>query len=426
MSKKTKRIAYGVQVFIIVVAVIGVLFGAYRYLERKKDHATPVAKATQEAFSKEPATSVGTKKASEPTEEESTQEEATTPFIDIVAVGDNLIHYSIALSGKKDDGKWDYSQLYSPMKSIIQEADIAIINQEVPMAGEEFGIQKYPRFNVPQEMVKDIVALGFDVATFATNHMLDQGRQGLLNTLNYWNEAYPDILTTGAYTSKEKRDEIPYKTVKGKKIAFLNYTYGTNQGGINNDTYLLNFMKEELLRADVARAKEMCDFVIVCMHWGRDGAMAFDEQQREYARICADAGVDVVIGTHPHIVHNVEVVTAESGYRTLVYYSLGNFVSLQDRPERMIAGIAKLRLEIVKEGMVEKLVINEYSMDYAIMHYEYNAEIPAYYEMTVYPYETYTEELARKHGLHNLGSHFSMEFIQSFVQSLGETSGNWR
>ncbi len=347
-------------------------------------------------------------------------------YIDLVAVGDNLMHRSLSGAGKQPDGSWDYTSVYAPMWNVISGADIAVLNQEVPMAGEEYGIQTYPRFNAPQQLAATMHRMGFDVVTFATNHMLDQGKQGVRNTITYWNEKYPGILTTGIYNSQEERDRVPYVICKGAKIGFLNYTYGTNSGNVGKDTYLINYMKEDLMRADIAQAKEVCDFVIVCLHWGVENHVTPSEQQNRYALICAEAGADVIIGTHPHVVQPVSFVTAENGNRTLVFYSLGNFVSLQDEEKRMLGGIAKLRLRVETDALGGVSVVPEtYALDFLVMHYTYNPNIPAYSHMTVFPWESYTDELAAIHGLHDMGIAFSKTSLQKYIDRLGDISGSF-
>ena len=349
-----------------------------------------------------------------------------TDYIDLVAVGDNLMHRSLSEAGQQANGTWDYTSVYAPMWSLISEADIAVLNQEVPMAGADYGIQTYPSFNAPQQLAVTLNRMGFDVVTFATNHMLDQGRQGLKNTVEYWNKWYPNVLTVGAYTSEEQRNRVSYVTCKGAKIAFLNYTYGTNSGNVGKETYLINYMKEERIRSDIAAAKEACDFVIVCMHWGTENHAVPDEKQHYYANVCAEAGADVIIGTHPHVVQPVSFVTAANGNQTLVFYSLGNFVSLQDRAERMLGGIAKLRLRVETDETGAVMVIPEtYALDFLVMHYTYNPDIPAYDHMVVFPWEQYTEALAASHGLHDMGVSFSLASLQKRIDALGEVSGSF-
>ena len=329
--------------------------------EGTEENPSETADLSSNSTEKDPSE---TDTTADPTEE-STEEETTEPqdeYIEIIAVGDNLYHKSLSQSGIKEDGTYDYTPIYRSTRYLISKADIAVINQETPMAGDEYGIQTYPRFNVPQQISTAMVWAGFDVVTFATNHILDMGREGLINTAKYWKEKYPEVLVTGINLSQEERDTIPYVECKGKKIAFLNYTYGVNSGNLGRQPYLLNTLNEETVRNDIARAKEECDYVIVLPHWGVEGRMEPTDDQYNMALILADAGADVVIGTHPHVVQKVQWVTGANGHRTLVFYSLGNYISLQDTAAKMLGGMAKLRLKIDRE--TGELTLDDYRMDY--------------------------------------------------------------
>lgn len=360
--------------------------------------------------------------AAEPSEEDTTAEETTEPepqdeYIEILAVGDNLYHKSLSQSGIKEDGTYDYTPIYRGTKYLISQADIAVINQETPMAGDEYGIQTYPRFNVPQQISNAMVWAGFDVVTFATNHMLDMGREGLISTAQYWKEKHPQVLVTGIALSQEERDAVPYVECKGKKIAFLNYTYGVNSGNLGRQIYLLNTLNEETVRRDIARAKEECDYVIVLPHWGVEGRMEPTEDQYNMALILADAGADVVIGTHPHVVQKVQWVTGANGHRTLVFYSLGNYISLQDTAAKMLGGMARLRLKI--DAQTGELTLDDYRMEYLVTHFLYDPEIELFSQMTVIPWESYTRKRAASHGLINWGKKFSYDMLADFIEKNG-------
>lgn len=362
----------------------------------------------------------GTSGADETSDETDTSEAPTEPeeeYITILAVGDNLYHKSLSQSGIQEDGSYDYTPVYRAMRNEISRADIAVINQETPMAGDAYGIQTYPKFNVPQQISNAMVWAGFDVVSFATNHMLDMGRQGLIDTAQYWKDKHPDVLVTGIALSQEERDAVPYVECKGKKIAFLNYTYGVNSGNLGRQPYLLNFFDEATVRADIARAKEVCDYVIVLPHWGVEGRMEPTEEQYNMALILADAGADVVIGTHPHVVQKVQWMTGASGHQTLVFYSLGNFISLQDTAAKMLGGVAKLRLRIDPE--TGALTLDDYRMDYVVTHFTYDPEIELFSGMTAVPWDQYTRSRAAKHGLISWGKKFSYDMLETYIKNNG-------
>lgn len=382
--------------------------------EPSSDRSEPSAETPAESASSTENESFGETASADETEAPTEPEEE---YITILAVGDNLYHRSLSQSGIKEDGTYDYTPVYSTMREIISEADIAVINQETPMAGDAYGIQTYPKFNVPQQISEAMVWAGFDVVSFATNHMLDMGRQGLIDTAQYWKDKHPDVLVTGIALSQEERDTIPYVECKGKKIAFLNYTYGVNSGNLGRQPYLLNFLDEATVRADIARAKETCDYVIVLPHWGVEGRMEPTQDQYNMALILADAGADVVIGTHPHVVQKVQWVTGASGHRTLVFYSLGNFISLQDTAAKMLGGIAKLRLRIDPE--TGELTLDDYRMDYIVTHFTYDPGIELFSGMTAVPWDRYSRDRAAKHGLISWGKKFSYDMLAAYIKNNG-------
>lgn len=363
------------------------------------------------------ASSAETDPTADTTSEETTEPEPEDQYIDIIAVGDNLYHKSLSQSGIKEDGTYDYTPVYRGTKYLISQADIAVINQETPMAGEEYGIQTYPRFNVPQQIGNAMVWAGFDVVSFATNHILDMGREGLISTAQYWKEKHPGVLVTGISLSQEERDAVPYVECKGKKIAFLNYTYGVNSGNLGRQPYLLNTLNEETVRRDIARAKEECDYVIVLPHWGVEGRTEPTDDQYNMALILADAGADVVIGTHPHVVQKVQWVTGANGHRTLVFYSLGNFISLQDTAAKMLGGMARLRLKI--DAQTGELTLDDYRMDYLVTHFLFDPELESFTQMTVIPWESYTRKRAASHGLINWGKKFSYDMLADLIEKNG-------
>jgi poly-gamma-glutamate synthesis protein (capsule biosynthesis protein) len=382
--------------------------------EPSSDRSEPSAETPAESASSTENESFGETASADETEAPTEPEEE---YITILAVGDNLYHRSLSQSGIKEDGTYDYTPVYSTMREIISEADIAVINQETPMAGDAYGIQTYPKFNVPQQISEAMVWAGFDVVSFATNHMLDMGRQGLIDTAQYWKDKHPDVLVTGIALSQEERDTVPYVECKGKKIAFLNYTYGVNSGNLGRQPYLLNFLDEATVRADIARAKETCDYVVVLPHWGIEGRMEPTQDQYNMALILADAGADVVIGTHPHVVQKVQWVTGASGHRTLVFYSLGNFISLQDTAAKMLGGIAKLRLRIDPE--TGELTLDDYRMDYIVTHFTYDPGIELFSGMTAVPWDRYSRDRAAKHGLISWGKKFSYDMLAAYIKNNG-------
>ncbi len=349
----------------------------------------------------------------EATTEETTTEAADPVYIDIVAVGDNLIHEEIDVTVQLEDGSYYFDDIFDgAVKEVIQSADLAILNQEVPCAGNEYGVSGYPTFNAPTEILDTAARLGFDVLTLATNHALDKGQAGVENTLNYLHTNYPDILTTGTASTYEEYMTIPVIEVKGVKIAVLNYTYGTNGYTLYND-YCVNLLSDtEKIQSDIERAKECADFVIVCPHWGEEYVLTPNTEQRELAQFFADCGADLIIGTHPHVVEPMEWVTSADGREVLVYYSLGNFVSAQVAVPRSLGGMAKITLEYYA-GEVS-IVYN--TLDFTVTYF--TEENWTFDNFKVYMLRDFTDDLLSTYGIYRWVPDFTMQDFMDVVYTM--------
>ena len=347
--------------------------------------------------------------------EENTQEEEI--ITQIVMIGDMLMHSPVIESGKQVDGSYNFNHLFSRVAERISAADLAIVNQETIMGGPEFGYTGYPNFNTPYELADAEVAAGFDVLLFATNHAYDKGEKGILNCINYMESTYPEAGCLGINSSQEAQDNNMYVVKKnGMKIAILNYTYGYNGNGIpENKKYLLNEMNEEKIRLDIRKAEEIADFTILCPHWGTEFRLDVDDRQKELAALFLEEGVDLVLGTHPHVIEPVEWLTHENGNKMLVYYSLGNFVSGTNSTgngvtNRMLGGIADVSLARNKD--TNEVEIVSYDAIPVVCH------IGEGTEYTIYYLEEYTEELAAQNKIVLQDPAFSKELCESIVNQV--------
>lgn len=312
--------------------------------------------------------------------------------VTLLAVGDNLIHIEVVKSGKQKDGTYNYDHLYDNLAREIQEADIAVVNQETILGGDDFAYSGYPSFNSPYEIGEALVKAGFDVITHATNHTLDMGYKAVKNTFGFWS-GYPDITVLGINESKEQQEAIPIVEKNGIKLAMLNYTYGLNGYKMPEDKpYLVNLLKKEQMKRDIQKAKELADFVIVFPHWGTEYVYEPTSMQKDLTSFYYDLGVDLVIGTHPHVIEPVEWIEKESGHRMLVYYSLGNFMSYQKEAPRMLGGMATVT--ITKDGT--GTYISDAAITPIVTHYENG---PADYHYGLYKLTEYPPELAAIHGV---------------------------
>ncbi len=329
----------------------------------------------------------------------------------LLGVGDNLIHRGLYLQAAGREGnRYDFGYVYTELAEHIQSATIASINQET-MIAKSFEPSSYPRFNTPVEMAIALQELGFDVVNLANNHMFDMGDLGLWETLDLLR--IEGFTVTGAYYHQEDYLQIPVLTVEDTTIAFVGTTQVTNGLSLGPTTELYASVSnsdaqvEEFLQ-QVARAKAVADLVVVNVHWGTEYSSTINQFQGDFAQRMVEAGADVILGHHPHVLQPVEYLYASDGRRAVVAYSLGNFVSAQDTAARMIGGM--LQVEFLVEG--EEISIDSVVLSPVITHYESN-----YNNIRVYPYEKYSSDLANTHGVKSFSS-FSYNFIYQTVTSI--------
>lgn len=269
--------------------------------------------------------------------------------ISFVAFGDNMIHESIYRYGLQQ--KEGFSFLYQNIEEIISDTNVSIINQETPLTDNPAMYGDYPRFGTPVEVGEAIVQAGFDVVTCATNHALDRGVEGVDFTKKFFDEK--DITCLGIQSQGET-DYQPYEIItrNGVRFALLNYTYGSNGIEIpaSNPNMVHLLSDEERICQDIEMARSDADFVLVFVHWGTENSYEIDDVQRKWAQIFLDNKVDVVIGTHPHVLQSYEVLTDESGHRMLIYYSLGNYISAQSEKTCTKGGMAKFTIGLTQDG----------------------------------------------------------------------------
>ena len=344
------------------------------------------------------------------------EEKFVPPTIQIVMVGDMLMHGRVMDSGKKDDGSYNFDHLFENVKDTIENADLALVNQETILGGTELGLSGYPAFNSPYELGDSLVSAGFDVILHATNHTLDKGKTGVLNCMNFWDTNYPDINYLGINKSQEEQDtDIFVYEQDGMKIAILNYTYGTNGIPTPSDMpYIVNYMNEEKIIQDLKTAEEIADFTIVCPHWGTEYVLTATSSQKNWAKIFMENGADLVIGTHPHVIEPVEMITDENGNEMLVYYSIGNFVNGtsgtgEGTTNRMVGGIADITLSMTEDGDV---FIESYDVIPIVCHIDEKTEY------TVYYLSDYTEDLAKENHIVSQDSNFSLEACKNLVNKV--------
>ncbi len=327
--------------------------------------------------------------------------------LSFVAVGDNIIHSAIMEDAKnhaRDGKEYDFTYIYNNVRDVISAADVAFVNQETLLGGKSLGYYGYPNFNGPQEAGDALVDCGFDVVCIATNHMADMRDDGLRGTIDYWRKQ--PVTTVGDHLTAEDYETPRIHEKDGIKLAFLAYTYGTNGMSVSTSSGLIvPYIKEEDIRRHVAAAKEAGDLVIVNMHWGDDSSFTVNAEQKKYAQILADCGVDVIIGEHPHVLQPMQWMDGKDGHKMLLTYSIGNFLSTMYNDYFMVGGM--LSFDIVKDASGTR--IETPKLVPTVTYYDVNRA-----NLSIYFLDKFTEELASSHGTNAHGA-TSLKQLRGYV-----------
>lgn len=271
----------------------------------------------------------------------------------LTAIGDIMCHNTQYWDAyQKDTDTYDFSYVFENVKDYIAAGDVSIANIETSFAGKDRGYSNYPVFNSPDELARDVKKTGLDIITTAGNHCLDMGYSGLSRTIDVLRNN--EIEQLGTYKSQEERDTIFVKDVKGVKIAFIDYTYGTNGIPVPSDKeYCVNLIDKDLIKKDIESAKEQnVDMIVACMHWGDEYKTKANNEQENLADFLFKNGVNVIIGNHPHVLEQMEkrTVTLDNGTTQdgFVIYACGNFICDQNAENTRNSII--LNLDITKHS----------------------------------------------------------------------------
>ena len=297
--------------------------------------------------------------------------------ISLFAVGDTLIHDAVYYDAKTNeigsDGYpiYDFKPMFSEIEPLAKSHDLAFYNQETIIGGKNLGLSNYPRFNSPDEIGLNMLEIGFNIVNLATNHVMDKDLEGLEYSTKFWEqqEKEKNIYTTGSYTTQEKHDNIKIAEKNGITYAVLGYTYGTNGLPIPEGyEYMVNLWTvygdenyqnyKQQVKKDIQSVRDKVDVLIVSMHWGNEYVYEPSWYQEDAAKFLSEQGVDIIIGTHPHVIEPVEYIG-----NTLVIYSLGNFVSAQEDEDTRVGMMVSLDINKHVEGDTKTITINNIKAD---------------------------------------------------------------
>ena len=292
------------------------------------------------------------------------EEKSVVTSIDMVMVGDMLVHGAVYSDAKTSTG-YDFKPMIEYIKPIVSNYDIAFYNQETILGGTELGLSTYPRFNSPYEVGDAMIDAGFNIVALANNHTLDRGITAINNSLNYW--ANKDVLTAGSYTSFEDKNTVDIKEKNGITYTLLSYTYGTNGIPVpDGKEYLVNVYSQEKVSEDIARVRSLVDVLMVSIHWGTEYSHTPNKFQVEQAEYLSGLGVDIIIGHHPHVVQPITRIG-----NTVVIYSLGNFLSAQEGIDRLVGLMAGLTIKKTTIGNEKTITIDNIHTELLYTYYSH-------------------------------------------------------
>ncbi len=266
--------------------------------------------------------------------------------VSLLFIGDIMGHDTqIASAYDSASDSYSYEGVFDKVGDIIQGVDFAIANLEVTLAGPPY--KGYPQFSSPDELAVACQDNGIDVLVTANNHSCDRGKNGIIRTLDVLDSL--NIAHTGSFRNKKERSKSNLMILEknGIRLGMLNYTYGTNGLPAPAPT-VVNLIDKGQMAIDIENSQsENLDKLIVFLHWGKEYQSQPSQKQVELANYLFEKGVDIVIGSHPHVLQPMQYYErTDSSKERFVAYSLGNFVSNQRTRQR--DGGAMVQLTISK------------------------------------------------------------------------------
>ncbi|MFD1416303.1 CapA family protein [Oceanobacillus jeddahense] len=290
----------------------------------------------------------------------------------LVAAGDVLLHDRVYNKCIKN-GKYDFRDKMAPIKELLQAGDLSIVNLESIVAGKEFGLATYPRFNNPIEIAENLKEFGTDIVTNANNHSFDFGEEGVRKSIE--NLEKIGLPYVGSHKSKADKDTFRIFERNGIKVGVLAYsTVSNNKDFPKGKRYLLNRIiggSTIPVRKVIERLKEeeKVDVVVAAVHFGPEYALNPSSFQVNLATSLSDAGADIILGHHPHVLQPAQWILNSRANKSLAIYSLGNLYTGQFGVYRQIGGVLSLEISKNEDGQV---IIGQPEMDLTFVDDENN------------------------------------------------------
>ena len=349
-------------------------------------------------------------------EETSIKAEDTVESAKLTLAGDLLFETRFYEAVENVDDPNLYFQF---VQDYFSDDDLSIGNMEVVIGDENMPVKggDHYNFSAPMWVGNLVSSLDFEVLSTANNHAYDQGSEGVFSTIDYFKN-HSDILTVGTFKSKEDTDQLSILEINGIKFGFLAYTMGTNVKMPSENEYMVSLYKSNYstqvteedklrLKEEIEKLKEQADVTILLMHWGSEYTFTPTQTQRELAQFFNQLGVDIVVGNHSHNIQPIEWIGED--HKTLVYYSLGNFVSAdEDIPRTNLTFNNAYQIGLLSQLIITKendeIQIHDITTEPIINYYDQNLQ-----NFQLVPYHLYTTDLEINHYRYHQG--FNKDFI---------------
>ena len=406
-KRKQRRNIFISVVALVLVATMGVSVWA---IVDKMNAQSTVASSASESNS-----------SSDSLDSSSTIPEPTS--VRVMVAGDNLIHSRIYTQAAEKAGGngYDFSYTYQHIAPLIAKADFGVINQETPLVASK-PPSNWPLFNTPTQLGDHMVDIGFKVFNHANNHILDQGVSGALETIDFWKaKASKGVILTGADKGDTDLNTVKKHTVNGITFSYIGVTEYTNGNVMPQDSELklLNLADpyqtkaqiEAAIQAQIAKAKQESDVVCVFMHWQQECNTEVTDSQQAFVNKLISWGADVIYGSGPHVLQPIKWIEKPDGGKALVAYSLGNFISTEQKATNMCGGILDLTYE--KDYETDSVSITNAAFIPTVGHYN-----SSYNDIRIIPFSEYTPELANQHGVRKYQSKFDYEYAKNVFNTI--------
>lgn len=288
--------------------------------------------------------------------------------IRILLAGDVIAHDAINQQAKKSDGSYDYMPMMDQFAPIFKAADIRFCNAANINGGPAFTIGGYPKFNAPTEYARDMGRVGCNMVNVGTNHSYDRNQDAINASIDAWDKVPDTLAVVGHNRNMAEHEAVHYFTIKGVKFAFIAYTTYLNTDAPAQNDYGVNVYSRDYAARQIKIAKAAgAEVILTSMRWGVEYSAAVSSEQRSEAQYLADQGVDLIIGHGSHILEPVEALKGSGGNKTVVWYSIGNFLNTQLPAETLFNGLGVVDLDAKTKQITQMGFLPFF------VHYEWSA-----------------------------------------------------